>query len=73
MLETVANNVISSINALIDYNILGNPRKTENITISGDMLCRTMIRLLILSYLLASKIALSNRLPKSCPVTVTIN
>lgn len=44
MLETVANNVIDSIHAPIDY-ISGNNMKIENITIPGDRPGRTMIRL----------------------------
>jgi hypothetical protein len=45
VLETVANNITMSINALTAYNIIGNHTKTENVTIPGNLLCRTMIRL----------------------------
>ena len=45
MLETVANNIIISINALIDYDSLGSHVEIKNVMLPDNMLWRTMIKL----------------------------
>ena len=45
MLEAVANNIIISINALIDYDSLGNHVKIKSVMLPDNMLWRTMIKL----------------------------
>lgn len=72
MLEAVANNIIISINALMDYDSLGNHVKIKSAMLPGEYAMENNDQTITHSYyLLKSKIALSERLPKSCPVTVT--